>query len=157
QSLESELAKLSKELQEGSYEPRPVRRVYIAKAGSTEKRPLGIPAVRDRVVQGALRHVLEPIFEREFAEHSYGFRPGRSCHDALRRVEGLLKEGYTWVVDADLKSYFDTIPHEQLLALVKQRVADKAVLKLIESYLKAGVMETIKEWEPTVSGTPQGA
>ena len=95
--------------------------------------------------------------EREFAEQSYGFRPGRSCHDALRRVEGLLKNGHTWVVDADLKSYFDTIPHEKLMAQVRERVADGRVLAWLEAYLQAGVLETMRGWEPTEQGTPQGA
>jgi RNA-directed DNA polymerase len=112
--------------------------------------------VRDRLVQAALRHVLEPIFETEFAEHSYGFRPGRGAKDALRRVETLLKAGHHWVVDADLKSYFDTIPHERLLAQVKARVADGRVLALVESFLRAGVLEENKGWQPTERGTPQG-
>jgi RNA-directed DNA polymerase len=155
--LEMELAKLGGELHEGRYRPQPARRVYIPKPGSPEKRSLGIPAVRDRVVQGALRHVLEPIFEREFGEQSYGFRPGRSCHDALRRVEGLLKEGHTWVVDADLKSYFDTIPHERLMERIRERVSDGKVLALIASYLRTGVLEEMNGWQPTAEGTPQGA
>ena len=155
--LELELGKLRQELRSGTYTPLPTRRGYIPKPGSAEKRPLGIPAVRDRVVQGALRHVLEPIWEAEFAQHSYGFRPGRGCHDALRRVEGLLKEGYTWVVDADLKSYFDSIPHARLMERVRERVADGRVLAWLESYLRAGVLETMKGWQPTTQGTPQGA
>ena len=150
------VAQLTEQLRAGTFRPQAVRRVEIPKPGSRETRPLGIPTVRDRVVQGALRHVLEPIFEREFAEHSYGFRPRRGCKDALRRVDHLLKQGYVYVVDADLKSYFDTIPHEPLLARVGERIADGRVLKLIESYLKAGVMEGLKEWTP-VSGAPQGA
>jgi RNA-directed DNA polymerase len=152
-----ELGKLSQELQERTYRPHPVRRVWINKLGSHEKRPLGIPVVRDRVVQAALKQVIEPIFEREFAGTSYGFRPGRGCQQALERVEGLLKAGYTWVVDADLKSYFDTIPHERLLARVRERIADGRVLALIEAFLRQGVMEEMKDWQPTERGTPQGA
>ncbi len=153
---QAELGRLQAQLRDGTYEPQPARRAWIPKPGSNERRPLGIPAVRDRVVQGALRHVLEPIFETEFAEHSYGFRPGRGARDALRRVEGLLKAGHDWVVDADLKSYFDTIPHDGLMALVKERVADGRVLALVESFLRAGVMEEAKGWQPTEEGTPQG-
>jgi RNA-directed DNA polymerase len=107
-------------------------------------------------VQGALRHVLEPIFETDFAGHSYGLRPGRGAKDALRRVDTLLKAGHVWVVDADLKSYFDTIPHERLMTLVKQRVADGRVLALVESFLRAGVLEEAKGWQPTGRGTPPG-
>jgi RNA-directed DNA polymerase len=153
---EAELQRLQEQLRDGTYHPQPVRRAWIPKPGSTEKRPLGIPAVRDRIVQGALRHVLEPIFETEFAEHSYGFRPGRGAKDALRRVDTLLKAGHVWVVDADLKSYFDTIPHDRLLALVKERVGDGRVLALVESFLRAGVLEQAKGWQPTERGTPQG-
>jgi len=148
---------LGTELQTGQYRPQPARRAWIPKLGSPELRPLGIPAVRDRVVQTALLHVLEPIFEREFAEQSYGFRPGRGCLQALARVEHLLEAGHTWVVDADLKSYFDTIPHEKLLRLVAQRIADGRVLELLERYLKAGVMEHGPSWQPGEQGTPQGA
>jgi RNA-directed DNA polymerase len=157
QQHEDQLRRLGEELRQGRYQPHPVRRAWIPKPGSHEKRPLGIPAVRDRVVQAALRHVLEPIFEREFAEHSYGFRPGRGCKDALRRVDGLLKDGYAWIVDADLKGYFDTIPHERLLARVQERVADGRVIRLIEQFLKQGVMEELKGWQATERGTPQGA
>ena len=114
------LRRLTKTLAEGSYHPHDIRRAWIDKPGTNEKRPLGIPTVRDRVVQTALRNVIEPIFERDFAEHSYGFRPGRGCKDALRRVDQLLKAGYRYVVDADLKSYFDTIPHDRLLRLVSR-------------------------------------
>ena len=153
---EAELQRLSEQLRAGTYRPQPVRRAWLPKRGSKEKRPLGIPAVRDRIVQGALRHVLEPIFEADLAEHSYGFRPGRGAKDALRRVDTLLRTGHAWVVDADLKSYFDTIPHERLLALVKERVADGRVLALVESFLRAGVREAAKGWQPTERGTPQG-
>jgi RNA-directed DNA polymerase len=155
--LSRELVKLQTELEQNSYQPQPVRRCWIPKPGSKEKRPLGIPAVRDRIVQGAVRNVLEPIFEREFAEHSYGFRPGRGCKDALRRVDRLLNEGYTWVVDVDFKSYFDTIPHERLMDRVRERISDGRLLELIQRYLKAGVMDGMKGWEPTECGTPQGA
>ena len=112
--------------------------------------------MRDRVVQGAVRHVIEPIFEKEFAAHSYGFRPGRGCKDALRRVDQLLKQGYVYVVDIDLKSYFDTIPHDRLMGRLRERIADGRMLGLIESFLKAGIMDGLTEWEPE-AGAPQGA
>jgi RNA-directed DNA polymerase len=154
--VEQNLEKLSQSLKDGSYRPQAVRRVWIPKPGSREERPLGIPTVRDRVVQAALRHVLEPIFERDFAEQSYGFRPNRGCKEALGRVDQLLKAGYTWVVDADLKSYFDTIPHQQLLERVREKVSDGRVIELLEAYLTQKVMETAKSWTPE-GGTPQGA
>jgi RNA-directed DNA polymerase len=113
--------------------------------------------VEDRVVQTALRNVIEPIFENIFAEHSYGFRPGRGAKDALRRVDELLKAGKVWVVDADLKAYFDTIPQEPLMRLVEEQIADSRVLEMIRGMLKQGVMETAREWQPTEQGTPQGA
>ncbi len=154
--LEVNLDKLSQSLRDGSYRPQAIRRAWIPKRGSKEKRPLGIPTVRDRVAQAALRAVLEPIFERDFAAQSYGFRPNRGCKDALRRVDTLLKQGCSWVVDADLKSYFDTIPHSALLDRVREKVTDGAVLRLLEAYLLAQVMETAKSWTPE-GGTPQGA
>jgi RNA-directed DNA polymerase len=155
-NLEANLEQLAEQLRTGSYRPQAIRRVYIPKPGSREKRPLGIPTVRDRVVQAALRQVIEPIFERDFAEHSYGFRPGRGCKDALRRVDGLLKAGYGYVVDVDLKSYFDTIPHAELMKRVRARIADGRVLRLIESFLTQGVLEEMQTWTPT-AGSPQGA
>ena len=154
--LEANVSKLHKNLHEGTYHPQAIRRKWIPKPGSTEERPLGIPVVRDRVAQTALRNVAEPIFERDFAQHSYGFRPGRGCKDALRRVEALLKQGHVHIVDADLKSYFDTIPHEALLERIKEKISDGRVLKLIEAYLKQGILEDLKEWTPE-KGTPQGA
>jgi RNA-directed DNA polymerase len=156
QHLEENLENLSRTLQDGNYRPQAVRREWISKLGSKEKRPLGIPTVRDRVAQAALRAVLEPIFERDFAAHSYGFRPKRGCKDALRRVDALLKAGYGWVVDADLKSYFDTIPHSELMQRVRGKVSDGRVLDLVAAYLQAKVMETAKGWTPE-QGTPQGA
>jgi RNA-directed DNA polymerase len=148
---------LRQELLEGKYRPKPARRAWIPKLGSAELRPLGIPAVRDRVVQTALRAVLEPIFEREFAAQSHGFRPQHSAIDALEQVESLLRAGYHWIVDVDLKQYFDTIPHGRLMELIQRRVADGRVLKLLEQYLAAGVMESHTGWKPTPEGTPQGA
>jgi len=154
--LEANLEKLSQALADGSYRPQAVRRRWINKMGSKEQRPLGIPTVRDRVVQAALRAVREPIFERDFAAQSYGFRPKRGCKDALRRVDHLLKQDYRWVVDADLKSYFDTIPRQQLLERVKAKVSDGRILKLLETFLRQGVLEEMNLWTPE-AGTPQGA
>ncbi len=151
------LPRLSEQLQKGQYRPAPVKRCWIEKLGSKEKRPLGIPTVRDRVVETALRNVLEPIFEQTFAEHSYGFRPGRGAKDALRRVEHLLKSGQTWIVDADLKGYFDSIPQDKLMEKLSEKVSDGAVLDLIQKLLRQGVMESGKGWKPTEQGTPQGA
>lgn len=154
--MEQHTEYLARTLKEESYQPAAVRRVMIPKPGSTEKRPLGIPTVRDRVVQKALLATIEPIFEREFAEQSYGFRPARGCKDALRRVDQLLQAGYRWVVDADLQNYFDTIPHDSLMRLVEEKIADGRVLKLIRKYLQQGVLENRHYWEPE-TGTPQGA
>jgi RNA-directed DNA polymerase len=147
---------LSDLLRSGAYRPQAVRRVQIPKPGSTETRPLGIPTVRDRVVQAAIVNVIEPIFERDFAEHSYGFRPGRGCKDALRRVEQLLQAGYVHVVDADLKGYFDSIPHDRLMARLQEKIADGPVLKLIASFLQAEILEDGAQWTPE-AGAPQGA
>jgi RNA-directed DNA polymerase len=153
---DDDLRRLSEQLRTGTYRPQAIRRHYIPKPGTSEKRPLGIPTVRDRVVQTALRMGLEPIFEHEFAEQSYGFRPGRGCKDALRRVDELLKAGYTSIVDVDLKSYFDTIPHDRLMTLVGQKVSDGRVLSLVEAFLQQGVLDDMREWTPEM-GSPQGA
>jgi RNA-directed DNA polymerase len=154
--LDANLRRLSEGLRSGTYRPQAIQRRYIPKPGSQEKRPLGIPTVRDRVVQAALRMVLEPIFERDFAAQSYGFRPNRGCKDALRRVDELLEAGYVHIVDADLKSYFDSIPKDRLLTLVKQKVTDGRILALIEDFLEQSVLDGMREWTPE-QGTPQGA
>lgn len=143
-----ELRRLQGELRDGTYTPAPVRRTWIPKPGSSEKRPLGIPTVRDRTVQTALVHVIEPILEITFHERSYGFRHGRGCHDALRTVESLLEAGYHYVVDADLKGYFDTIPKDRLLEIVRQSISDTRVLGLIQQFLDQGIAISSRE-EPS--------
>jgi RNA-directed DNA polymerase len=157
EELTQEVDLLARRLRENTYQPQPVKRVWIEKPGRKEKRPLGIPVVRDRVVQGAIRAVIEPIFEHRFAEHSYGFRPKRKAQQAVARVEALMAAGYIWIVDADFQGYFDNIPRAPLMAQLKERISDGRVLKLIEAFLTQGVMETCKGWQPTEKGTPQGA
>lgn len=155
-NLEGNLERLHEELRTGTYQPRSILRVYIEKEGSRDKRSLGIPSVRDRVVQTALRLVIEPIFERVFHPRSFGFRPGRGCKDALREVDRLLKGGHCCVVDADLQSYFDSIPHDQLMSEIRRYIADGQVLKLIEGFFKQGIVEGLSHWT-SEEGTPQGA
>ena len=153
---EYELNRLRSELMEHRYRPHPVLRRHIPKPGTKKTRPLGIPTVRDRVVQQAVRQVIEPIFENQFIETSFGFRPRRGSKDALRRVQALLDSGHTWVVDADIESYFDTIEHGLLMNEVRRHVADGKVLDLLTSFLNQEVFESCQQWKPTL-GTPQGA
>lgn len=149
------LGELEQELKIGSYLPIAVKRVYIPKCqGKT--RPLGIPSIKDRVVQQAVKMVLEPIFEKEFLDMSFGFRPKRGAQMAIAEVNRLINEGYTWVVDADLQAYFDTIPHEKLMAKVEKRISDGRVIKMLTMWLKQEIMDECRKWVPTV-GSPQGA
>lgn len=152
---ERRLLAVKEHLKEGTYLPKPIKRVHIPKAGTSETRPLGIPTVTDRVVQTAVKMVIEPIFESDFADTSYGFRPGRGCKDALREVERHLREGNCHVVDVDIKGYFDNIPHDKLRAKIRERIADGRVLAMLEQFLTSGVLEEGVIVDP-VAGSPQG-
>jgi RNA-directed DNA polymerase len=149
------LDELADELREGRYRPLPARRVFIPKPGTVEQRPLSIPAVRDRIVQAALKIVLEPIFEADMLDCSFGFRPRRSAHDALQVLIDECYRGRRWVVETDIANCFSAIPHEGLMQAIEERVCDQTVLKLLRVILRAGVMEDGRVRQ-TVSGTPQG-
>lgn len=154
--LDANLTALSNALRSGTYRPQAIRRHWIPKLGTRQPRPLGIPTVRDRVVQTAVRLVVEPIFDVGFAPHSYGFRPRRGAKDALRRVAQLLRAGFTHIVDADLQSYFDSIPHAPLRARVRAKISDGRVLALFDAFLQQPIFEGLSQWTPA-EGTPQGA
>jgi RNA-directed DNA polymerase len=157
--LDGYITRLRASLTANTFEPVPVRRVYIPKPNSERKRPLGIPTLFDRIVQEALRMILEPIWEPDFSTHSYGFRPNRSTYDAMtyigKKLTGNSGEIYQWVIEGDLASYFDTIPHRRLIKAVKKRVADRDIRDLIWKFLRAGVMYR-ESVEDTLTGTPQG-
>jgi RNA-directed DNA polymerase len=149
------LDKLHDELQNDRYRANDIRRAYIEKSGSKKKRPLGIPTVKDRIVQTALRNAIQPIFERKLVEHSYGYRPRRNAKDALRRVTTLMAEGYHWIVDADIEKFFDTIDHEILMDEVKKEIVDSRILGLLEQYCTQTIWDEMRSWTPE-QGTPQG-
>jgi len=153
-NLDDNLQALMRDLKSGSFHPHPLRRVLIPK-NETEFRPLGIPAVRDRVAQEVVRRLLSPIFEPLFHPASYGFRPGRNCHMALEAVLKLHEEGYPFVLDADIKGFFDNLSHDVIMQAVAERVADGNILRLVEKFLTSGVMDN-GLFKPTTIGTPQG-
>lgn len=162
QSIERVAGKIGKYLDEletslrtGEYQPGAIRRVEIPK-GKDKTRPIGIPTVKDRIVESAIKRVIEPIFERIFEPTSYGFRPKRGCNDALREVDGLVKAGYCYVLDADIEDYFGSISHERMMERIEEYISDGKLLKLLERYLKQDIVKGLSTWTP-LTGTPQGA
>ncbi len=154
--LGDELDRLGQAMRAHRYKPLPVRRVWIPKPGTNKQRPLGVPAVRDRVVEEALRRIMEPIWEPTFSADSYGFRPGRSAHEAVTRIYGYLNKGYRWVVDADIQDYFGSMDQQLLMDKLAERVADGTVLGWVRDMLRAGVMDA-GQWQATPRGTSQGS
>ena len=156
-NLEENLLALESRLKGGKYRARPVRRRWIAKAGSKKMRPLGIPVLEDKIVQQAVKMILEPIWENDFVDESIGYRPGRSPRNATQELGEALHDGkHRWVVEADIKGFFDHINHDWLEEMLAQRIADRSLIRIIRKWLKAGVMEELNQWSPSSEGTPQG-
>jgi len=157
ENLDENLLALETRLKQGTYRAQPVKRRWIAKAGSNKMRPLGIPVLEDKIVQQAVRMILEPIWENDFADESIGYRPGRSPRKATQELSEALHDGkHRWVVEADIRGFFDHINHDWLVKMLEQRIADKSLIRIIRKWLKAGVMEELKQWSPSDEGTPQG-
>ena len=157
ENLEENLLALESRLKVGTYRAQPVKRRWIAKPGSSKMRPLGIPVLEDKIVQQAVRMILEPIWENNFADESIGYRPGRSPRQATQELSEALFDGkHRWVVEADIKGFFDHINHDWLVRMLEERIADRSLIRIIRKWLKAGVMEALKHWSPSTEGTPQG-
>jgi RNA-directed DNA polymerase len=156
-NLEENLLALESRLKEGKYRAQPVKRRWITKAGSSKMRPLGIPVLEDKIVQQAVRMILEPIWENDFVDESIGYRPGRSPRNATQELGEALHDGkHRWVVEADIRGFFDHINHDWLIKMLEHRIADRSLIRIIRKWLKAGVMEELNHWAPSDEGTPQG-
>jgi group II intron reverse transcriptase/maturase len=157
ENLDENLLDLESRLKQGTYRAQPVKRRWITKAGSSKMRPLGIPVLEDKIVQQAVRMILEPIWENDFADESIGYRPGRSPRKATQELSEALHDGkHRWVVEADIRGFFDHINHDWLVKMLEERIADKSLIRIIRKWLNAGVMEELKQWSPSTGGTPQG-